>query len=59
MNKYLDTIKRKLMFWQYTKITINYNDEAKELLDKICKEQNKNMSQVCEDLLRRYIATNK
>ena len=55
MNKYLDNLKRYLMFWYYKKITLDISDETMDKLKELSKEQNKNLSQIVEDSLRNYI----
>ena len=59
MNKYLDNIKRYLMFWYYKKITLDISDETMDKLKELSKEQNKNLSQIVEDSLRNYIERNR
>ena len=59
MNKYLDNLKRYLMFWYYKKITLDISDETMDKLKKLSKEQNKNLSQIVEDSLRNYIERNR
>ena len=58
MNKYLDNLKRYLMFWYYKKITLDISDETMDKLKELSKEQNKNLSQIVEDSLRNYIERN-
>ena len=59
MNRYLDNIKRIIMFWKYKRITIDASTEIIDMLIKLSKEQNKSISQIVEDILGNYIERNR